>query len=392
MMDLAGSLFVFTVIACAAFSYAWRLATLGRFRSARVDREGTSVLLGTPAMEMVHWVLDPIGDACVAIGVSANAVTWSALVFGLGAGVSLGLGHFGVAALLTACAGLGDALDGVVARKSACASDAGELLDASVDRYVEFAFLAGLAFHLRHQGPALLLALGALAGSFMVSYATAKAEALHVIAPRGAMRRSERVAYLLGAVALEPLVAVLPAMSEYREFPTLAALALVAVVGNASAIRRLGAVAHALNAPTDSGPATSRDPQPDFAADLARHQAGAFMATVVDFGMMILLVEAGTLGPMGATAAGAACGALTNFSLSKDWVFPGSNRGDARMSARYAAVSAGSLALNTTGEALANGVLGAPYLPARLLVSAIVSVAYNFPLHRRFVFRTPRTP
>jgi hypothetical protein len=37
-----------------------------------------------------------------------------------------------------------------------------------------------------------LIALGAIAGSFMVSYSTAKAEALSVEAPRGSMRRSER--------------------------------------------------------------------------------------------------------------------------------------------------------------------------------------------------------
>jgi putative flippase GtrA len=83
---------------------------------------------------------------------------------------------------------------------------------------------------------------------------------------------------------------------------------------------------------------------------------------------------------------------MTNLTVSRDWVFPGRRRGIAGTSARYAAVSAGSLALNTTGEALVNGALGTPYVLARILVSMTVSVVYNYPLHRRFVFSAPRTP
>jgi CDP-diacylglycerol--glycerol-3-phosphate 3-phosphatidyltransferase len=392
MIDRVASLVLCAILGFAAASYAWRVASEGRFASARVDREGESVLLGKPAMELVHWGLDPVGDACVRSGVTANAVTWAALVCGLGAGLALGLGHFGIAALLTAFAGVGDVLDGIVARKSGSASDAGEVLDAATDRYVEFAFLAGLAFHLRHQAFALLLALGAIAGSFMVSYSTAKAEALSVEAPRGSMRRSERVAYLLLGVTLEPLFAARPSLAYAREIPVLAALGLVAVVGNASAIARLVAVAAALRAEEGSIFAAPRTAFGETARELVRHQLGALVATAVDFGMMVLLVEFGVLGPVAATAAGAACGAMTNLTVSRDWVFPGRRRGIAGTSARYAAVSAGSLALNTTGEALVNGALGTPYVLARILVSMTVSVVYNYPLHRRFVFSAPRTP
>ena len=392
MIDRVSSVLLFAILGIAAMAYAWRVASRGRLRSARVDREGSSVLLGRSAMELVHWVLEPVGDACVRLGVSADAVTWCALALGLGAGVALASGHFGVASLLTAVAGMGDVLDGLVARKSGSASDAGEVLDAATDRYVEFAFIAGLAFHLRHQAVPLLLALGALAGSFMVSYATAKAEALCVSVPRGNMRRSERVAYLLAGVALEPLFAARPSLAEAREWPVLSALGLIAFVGNASAIGRLVALSRALRdqrrllgAPEVEVPgATFRE--------LVRHQVGALLATAVDFGMMVLLVEAGALGPVAATAAGATCGAVTNLTVSRNWVFPVQSQDLARTSARYAAVSAGSLALNTTGEALVNGALGTPYVLARIFVSVAVSVVYNYPLHRRFVFSAARIP
>ncbi len=127
-------------------------------------------------------------------------------------------------------------------------------------------------------------------------------------------------------------------------------------------------------------------------AALGRHQAGALVATAVDFGAMILLVEAAGVSPVLATAVGAACGAVTNFAMSRGWIFPKHDGNTAGQAGRYAAVSAGSLALNTAGEALVHGVLGVPYLLARAIVAVLVSVAYNFPLHRAFVFRDARTP
>lgn len=125
-------------------------------------------------------------------------------------------------------------------------------------------------------------------------------------------------------------------------------------------------------------------------AALARHQAGALVATAVDFGTMTLLVELAGARPWVATAIGAACGAVTNFAMSRGWIFPRHQGGGAGQAGRYAMVSAGSLALNTAGEALVNGVLSVPYLLARALVAVGVSVAYNFPLHRAFVFRAAR--
>jgi CDP-diacylglycerol---glycerol-3-phosphate 3-phosphatidyltransferase len=249
VIDFAGSAALLLVVVGAALAYAVRVVRHGRAPSARVEQEGRSVLVGKAPMEMVHWMLGPIGDVCVQLGIGANAVSWASLAFGLLAGVAIGSGHFGVASLLTMFAALGDALDGVVARATGEASDAGEVLDAAIDRYVELAFLGGLIFYFRERPLALVLGLGALGGSFMVSYATAKAEALSVPAPRGAMRRTERVVYLLAGVALGPIIAAVPAIAAWADVPALAAITLVATVGNASAVRRLTAVARALRAP-----------------------------------------------------------------------------------------------------------------------------------------------
>ena len=75
--------------------------------------------------------------------------------------------------------------------------------------------------------------LAALFGSFMVSYTTAKAEAMGVEPPRGSMRRAERAIYLLVAAGLTPysrfLFAGTPSHA-LRELPMVFALILVALV------------------------------------------------------------------------------------------------------------------------------------------------------------------
>ncbi len=200
-------------------------------------------------MEAGYWTLQPVGRALVALGVTANGVTLISLVLGLLSAVALALGHFGVGAALTAVATLCDALDGIVARLTGTASDAGEVFDAAVDRYQEFFFLGGLAVYFRADLLALVLTLLAVAGSFMVSYGTAKAEAMGVESPRGAMRRVERAVYLDAGVVFVPVAGALAARfalpSWVEHTPILLALALVGGVGNVSAVRRLYAVARA---------------------------------------------------------------------------------------------------------------------------------------------------
>jgi CDP-diacylglycerol---glycerol-3-phosphate 3-phosphatidyltransferase len=246
MIDLACSTLLLAVAIVASAAYAVRVAFRGRATNARVEREGRSLLLGKGAMEMFHWVLEPLGAACAEIGLSANGVTLGSLGLAVGSGVALALGHMGMGAGLAALAAAGDGLDGAVARREKSASDAGDVLDAAVDRYGEFAFLGGLAFALRESAALLVLTLFALLASFMVSYSTAKASALQLPAPRGSMRRTERAVYLIFGTALSPFAAL--ANPRWALFPIALSLALVAVVGNVSAVCRFVAVARGARA------------------------------------------------------------------------------------------------------------------------------------------------
>lgn len=171
---------------------------------------------------------------------TADAVTLASLALAFGAGVLLATGHLGPAALVMIAASLGDALDGLVARQSRSATVAGALLDAAADRYGELFFLGGIAIHFHGSVAVLAVTLAAIAGSFMVSYGSAKAEAIGVPVPPGIMRRAERAACLCVGVVLAAF---------FGDAAVVAAVALVAVVGNVSAIRRLAALARISRVP-----------------------------------------------------------------------------------------------------------------------------------------------
>jgi putative flippase GtrA len=120
---------------------------------------------------------------------------------------------------------------------------------------------------------------------------------------------------------------------------------------------------------------------------LARHQAGAFIAAVIDFGVMILAVQRGGWTPVEATAMGASMGALANFLLGRAWIFRMQWGGFGSQAIRYGVVSVASAIANTVGEHLVHDVLHVQYVVARAFVSIAVSLTWNFPMQRHFVFR-----
>ena len=218
-------------------------------RSERVEGIGGTMLLGKGVMNWTYWMTEPVVRSMVALGVTANSLTWASLVLGVGAGVALATGWFGLACLLAVCSTIGDILDGQVARHSHTGSNRGELLDAAVDRYTELAFLGGMIIYFRDSVPLILLGLAALQACMMVSYATAKAEALGVTPPRGLMRRHERSTYLIVGAGLSPLIGehltnVWPQLPPTS--PAIAGLVVVATIGNYAAVRRLVQIGQAL--------------------------------------------------------------------------------------------------------------------------------------------------
>lgn len=246
MKDVYFAYFMAGLVAFVGAAYGVRFAMRGAARSERVDSIGGTALVGQGLMRTTYWAVDPFVRGLIAIRVTANGATWLALGFGLGAGVAIGFAWYGLACLLATISTLLDILDGQIARATNTGSQAGELLDATVDRYTEFAFLAGLAFVLRGSAWQLALVLGAVLASFMVSYASAKAEAMQVKPPRGLMRRHERSTYLIAAAGITPLVG--PHFHDPLPYHALmlGALAIVAVIGNGAAVLRVVRIGRAL--------------------------------------------------------------------------------------------------------------------------------------------------
>jgi len=130
-----------------------------------------------------------------------NVITVFGLVFGLAAGFSFAWGKPLLAALSIVLCGFFDILDGKVAENSGRRSLFGAIFDSSLDRYSEFFIYFGLAYYLRHHW-ALWLTFFTILGSFMVSYARARAEGLGIKGNVGMMQRAERMVLLFaGAIA-----------------------------------------------------------------------------------------------------------------------------------------------------------------------------------------------
>jgi CDP-diacylglycerol--glycerol-3-phosphate 3-phosphatidyltransferase len=212
---------------------------------ARVTKEGGTAFLSERLMQRGYAWVDRLAAGAAKIGLSANAVSWLSLALGLVAGILAAQGWLGGAAWTLALSGLGDGIDGAIARRQHTVSKAGAVLDSALDRYVEFFFFGGLLYFFRGSAVCQLLVMLSLFGGFMVTYSTAKAEALQITPPRGWMKRSERMVWLIGGAAVAaaaPLGGLSPAPI------MLSVVGLIAVFAHVSALRRLCALSAAADA------------------------------------------------------------------------------------------------------------------------------------------------
>jgi len=226
-----------------AFAYVVRVGWKGPVHFERIERHGTTPLLGKALLEMGYWGIQPLARLLTQLQVSATAISWVSLFFGVLAGISLAFGYLGSGGMFAAVAGILDALDGMIARMTGTSSQSGKVLDSTLDRYVEFFFIAGLAIYYRPIFLLQIVALFALLGSFMVSYSTAIGEIFGIEIKGGAMRRVDRMVYLIGGAILSPVT--IPWLESSRQYPVpvghpmAIALCLVAVLSNPSAVGRI---------------------------------------------------------------------------------------------------------------------------------------------------------
>jgi len=99
-----------------------------------------------------------------------------------------------------------DILDGALARAGGKTTPFGAFLDSTTDRVSEGFMLTAIAFVLaKHHHPVFVaVAVTAVAGSFLVSYTRAKAEALGLRGDVGIGSRAERVVVITAGLVLAP--------------------------------------------------------------------------------------------------------------------------------------------------------------------------------------------
>jgi phosphatidylglycerophosphate synthase len=254
MADLICALILSAFMVLVAVTWTVFAIRPARVGNKRLDGHG-GVMLGRGIMEVAYKLFTPLVSVLFKLRVTPNMVTAFSLVPALVSAIFIAQGHFGIGGLLATGSGFCDMVDGMLARRYNSMSDVGELFDAAVDRYVEYLLLAGLAVYFRTSPTVTVICLAAILGSFMVSYTTAKAEALGVAPPKGAMRRAERAVYVTFGCGVAPIwQLVVPGSPTFatlslgQELPVELAMLVVGVVANVSAVRRMFRIAELIRA------------------------------------------------------------------------------------------------------------------------------------------------
>ncbi len=191
--------------------------------------EGSRISLEEVLRKIVKTPLDAIASFLLRIRMQPNHITLLGLLGSIAAGVLIAFGHLLWAGLLAAIMAPLDAVDGAMARLKGNPTIFGSFFDSVIDRYDELFLLAGLTYHFIQQANTwgVMLTFGAAAGSVLVSYTRAKAEALGLNAKVGFMTRIERsIVLIIGLLVGKPLVSV----------------GIIAILANITAIQRIASV------------------------------------------------------------------------------------------------------------------------------------------------------
>ena len=110
-------------------------------------------------------------------------------------------------------------------------------------------------------------------------------------------------------------------------------------------------------------------------------------ASFCDYIITILMVKM-YFDPLTSSITGNVFGGLINFLICRHWVFDARNGSVALQSKKYLLVWTGNLLINAFGLYIFINVLKVPYITAKIITSIVVSFAYNYPIQKRYVFKT----
>jgi CDP-diacylglycerol--glycerol-3-phosphate 3-phosphatidyltransferase len=154
--------------------------------------------IGRGAMRIINGMVRGLAT----LGVPPNILTIIGVAINIFCGVLFAMGNFFGAGIVLIVANLFDMLDGNVARLTGRVTRYGGFLDSTLDRMSDMgAFLGIMVFYARitehHSTMNVFLGGVGMIMSVLVSYATARSEALGVKANVGFLQRPERVVLLI---------------------------------------------------------------------------------------------------------------------------------------------------------------------------------------------------
>jgi archaetidylinositol phosphate synthase len=223
--------------ACVASLF---LLYLGRRASPTKLPRSQGQLLPAVFFDFGQWVLAAVIPTFRYLRVSPNALSFVSLPACLCAAATIASGHFGFGGIVLIVAFSLDAWDGALARSLAIASEAGEVVDAMIDRYNDVIIMLAFLYYFRDDVVSWLIAAAALVGTVAVSYVRAKGASLGIDPNFGCMQRHERAVWLSVATLVAPSVARL--IEEPSSHPAylvvVVTLGAVAIGTNVTALRR----------------------------------------------------------------------------------------------------------------------------------------------------------
>jgi CDP-diacylglycerol--glycerol-3-phosphate 3-phosphatidyltransferase len=138
--------------------------------------------------------------------VTPNQLTVLGFAITCAAAILVALDHPFIGGMVLLFAAIFDIFDGALARASGRSYAYGAFLDSTFDRFSEGAVMVALVILFQRHGIALgpVLVILATAGSFLVSYVRARAQALGFTADGGLLARPERVLLTVVGLLLTP--------------------------------------------------------------------------------------------------------------------------------------------------------------------------------------------
>ena len=189
--------------------------------SSRMNREYWTLTAWVKTWAYV--VLDPPSRLLARLGIQPNLLSIIGFFVASAAGAAVAAGYIAHGGWLLLVSGPFDALDGALARTAGLESRFGAFLDSFIDRYSEAAVLFGIlcwaTMHDRHV--LVLAAFLTMIGSFMVSYARARAGALRISCRVGLFTRLERFIVLTLTLITQQLLAGLILLALLTNFTAL---------------------------------------------------------------------------------------------------------------------------------------------------------------------------